>query len=101
MFQGRLTRPAAPESAPQMNSPFDLDLSFADEPAEPDLSGVEDRVLVTEVQKLPDALRAVASGILVERRTMSDVSQELGIRQAELVRRLHRGKHAIAESLAL
>jgi len=53
------------------------------------------------VQKLPDALRAVASGILVERRTMSDVSQELGIRQAELVTRLHRAKHAIAESLAL
>jgi DNA-directed RNA polymerase specialized sigma24 family protein len=34
-------------------------------------------------------------GILYEKRTMSDVSQALGIRQSELVSRLHRAQLAI------
>lgn len=84
-----------------MSTPFDLDLNFTDEPAEVDLSGVSASVLAAEVAKLPDALRAVATGILVEQRTFSDVSQALGIRQSELVTRLHRAKRAIAESLGL
>lgn len=84
-----------------MSTPFDLDLNFTDEPAEVDLSGVSESVLATEVAKLPDALRAVATGILVEQRTFSDVSQALGIRQSELVTRLHRAKRVIAESLGI
>ncbi|MDE2410106.1 MAG: hypothetical protein KGL72_07355 [Actinomycetales bacterium] len=82
-----------------MPSNFDLDLSFTDEPAEPDLTGVSASVLAAEVAKLPDALRAVAIGILLENRTFSDVSQALSIRQSELVTRLHRAKHSIAQSL--
>jgi hypothetical protein len=38
----------------------------------------------------------VAQGLLVEKRSMSDVSQDLGIRQAELVMRLYRAKKLIA-----
>jgi len=40
-------------------------------------------------------LAAVARAILIEKRTMSDVSQELGIRQGELVSRLQRAQLAI------
>ena len=84
-----------------MNSNFDLDLSFDDEPAEPDLSRLSIEQLQHVVAGLPESLRSVAIGILVEKRTMSDVSQALGIRQSELVTRLHRAKHAIAEAAAL
>ena len=82
-----------------MSDNFDLDLSFADQPAEPDLTEVSTEVLAGVVAGLPAALRHVAEGILIEGRTMSDVSQALGIRQSELVTRLHRAKHSIAESL--
>jgi DNA-directed RNA polymerase specialized sigma24 family protein len=43
----------------------------------------------------------VATGLLVEKRTMSDVSQSLSIRQSELVTRLHRAKQQIADSLGI
>jgi DNA-directed RNA polymerase specialized sigma24 family protein len=79
-----------------MANEFDLDVTF--EEAEPDLSGLSDEALRSAVDQLPDALRAVAQGLLVERRTMSDVSQDLGIRQSDLVTRLHRAKHLIAAS---
>ena len=82
-----------------MSDNFDLDLSFADQPAEPDLTEVSTEVLAGVVAGLPAALRDVAEGVLIEGRTMSDVSQALGIRQSELVTRLHRAKHSIAESL--
>jgi DNA-directed RNA polymerase specialized sigma24 family protein len=36
---------------------------------------------------------------LLEKRTMSDVSQALGIRQGELVSRLHRAQLAIGMAL--
>ena len=80
-----------------MSSEYDLDVSFADEPAAPDLSGLTADQLDTAVNALPVALQGVARGILIEKRTMSDVSQEQSIRQAELVQRLHRAKLAIAE----
>ena len=83
-----------------MATDFDLDLSFNDEPVEVDLSGLNEGELVSAVAGLPASLRAVAEGILIEKRTMSDVSQALSIRQSELVTRLHRAKHSIAESLA-
>jgi len=84
-----------------MSNDFDLDLSFDEETVEPDLSGIDAATLAREITKLPIALREVATRLLLENRTMSDVSQTLAIRQSELVTRLHRAKHAIAESLGL
>lgn len=78
------------------NHEFDLDVTF--EETTPDLSHIDRDALITAISKLPLALQPVATGILVEKRTMSDVSQELGIRQAVLVRELHRAKTAIAEA---
>jgi DNA-directed RNA polymerase specialized sigma24 family protein len=67
---------------------FDLDVSF--EGDQPDLSSVPAEQIAAAVEQLPEALQAVASGLLLDKRTMSDVSQDLGIRQSELVARLHR-----------
>lgn len=77
---------------------FDLDVSF--EGDQPDLSSVPADQLAEAVEQLPDALRAVARGLLVEKRTMSDVSQDLGIRQGELVTRLHRATLLISASVS-
>ncbi|NBT47554.1 MAG: hypothetical protein EBT07_07000 [Actinobacteria bacterium] len=82
-----------------MANEFDLDVTF--EESDPDLSSLSASELKEEVAKLPDALRPVAEGLLLENRTMSDVSQALGIRQAELVTRLHRAKKIIAASRGL
>jgi DNA-directed RNA polymerase specialized sigma24 family protein len=76
-----------------MSSEYDLDVTFEEQ--EPDLSHLTETELKTKVAKLPEALRPVAYGLLIEKRTMSDVSQELAIRQAELVTRLHRAKLAL------
>ena len=80
---------------------FDLDVTFDDSAGEPDLSAVPLSDLTTAIAELPDALRGVATGLLLEKRTMSDVSQDLGIRQGELVTRLHRATRAIAAHLGL
>jgi DNA-directed RNA polymerase specialized sigma24 family protein len=79
------------------NREFDLDVTF--EGQEPDLSGYTHEQLAQAIALLPDPIRPVAHAILLEKRTMSDVSQALGIRQAELVARLHRAKVAIANAL--
>lgn len=76
---------------------FDLDLSF--EGDEPDLSKIPAQDLKDAIEQLPESLQQVALGILYEKRTMSDVSQSLGIRQGELVSRLHRAQLAIGMSL--
>ena len=76
-----------------MSSEYDLDVTFDEQ--EPDTSHLSDAELKAKIAKLPEALRPVAQGLLIEKRTMSDVSQELAIRQAELVTRLHRAKQAI------
>lgn len=81
-----------------MANEFDLDVSF--EENEPDLSSISESELGKAISQLPDAIRDVAYGLLIEKRTMSDVSQALGIRQAELVTRLHRAKQLIASSLS-
>ena len=81
------------------NREFDLDVTF--EEGEPDLSSLTVAQLQAHIARLPEALQGVAMGILVERRTMSDVSQELAIRQAELVTRLHRAKALIAQQAGL
>lgn len=77
-----------------MSHEFDLDVTF--EESEPDLSHLSPKELESAVSALPEALKRVAQGLLIEKRTMSDVSQDLGIRQAELVTRLHRAKQLIA-----
>lgn len=74
---------------------FDLDVTFDDK--EPNLNDLSPAELQDAVNGLPDALRGVAQGLLVEKRTMSDVSQDLGIRQSELVTRLHRAKLILGE----
>ena len=76
---------------------FDLDVSFDGD--EPDLSTIPADKLEAAVAELPDALQAVAHALLIEKRTMSDVSQALGIRQGELVSRLHRAMLSISMSL--
>ena len=76
---------------------FDLDVSF--EGDEPDLSKIPAEKLEKAVAELPEALESVARGLLIEKRTMSDVSQDLGIRQGELVTRLHRAMLSISMSL--
>jgi DNA-directed RNA polymerase specialized sigma24 family protein len=77
-----------------MSKEFDLDVSFDE--GEPDLSKLTTEQLKVAVEALPEAIRSVARGVLIENRTMSDISQDLGIRQAELVTRLHRAKQVIA-----
>jgi DNA-directed RNA polymerase specialized sigma24 family protein len=77
-----------------MSREFDLDVSFDE--GEPDLSKLTTEQLKEAVEALPEAIKSVARGVLIERRTMSDISQDLGIRQAELVTRLHRAKQMIA-----
>lgn len=79
-----------------MSKEFDLDITF--EEREPDLSHLSARELEVAVSSLPEALKHVAHGLLIAKRTMSDVSQDLGIRQAELVSRLHRAKLIIAHT---
>ena len=80
------------------NREFDLDVTFEEQT--PDLSHLDAAALEREIANLPAALQPVAKGILVDKRTMSDVSQELGIRQAVLVRELHRASVAIAAAVA-
>lgn len=82
-----------------MGNDFDLDVTFDDVDAELDLSAVDREDLTAAIASLPDALRVVATALLLDNRTMSDVSQALGIRQSELVTRLHRAKRAIGASL--
>ena len=80
-----------------MASFFDLDVNFDDEV--PDLSKLDAAALKKAIETLPDGVRQAAMGILYEKRTFSDVSQELGIRQGELVTRIHRAQLAIGMAM--
>jgi DNA-directed RNA polymerase specialized sigma24 family protein len=82
-----------------VSSFFDLDISFDEESDPVDLSKIPAKKLLAVIEELPTPLKDVAMGIFYERRTFSDVSQELGIRQSELVTRLHRAQLAIAMQL--
>lgn len=77
-----------------MSSFFDLDISFEDDET-PNLNAIPAEDLLRAIESLPQPLKDVAMGILYEKRTFSDVSQALGIRQSELVTRLHRAQLAI------
>jgi DNA-directed RNA polymerase specialized sigma24 family protein len=78
---------------------FDLDVTFDEDDVAPDLSGVSESDLVESISKLPSNLSDVAQLVIIEKRTLSDVSQRLAIRQPELVRRLHRAKVQIGQML--
>ena len=80
---------------------FDLDVTFEEDDVAPDLSGVSDAELNSAIAKLPSNLADVATLVIIEKRTLSDVSQRLAIRQPELVRRLHRAKVQIGQTLGV
>ena len=82
-----------------MSNFFDLDISFEDDGEKVDLSKIAAKDLLNAIQTLPEPLKEFALGILYQRRTFSDVSQDLGIRQSELVTRLHRAQLAISIEL--
>jgi len=82
-----------------VSSFFDLDISFDDESEPVDVSKIPAKKLLAAIEELPTPLKDVAMGILYERRSFSDVSQKLGIRQSELVTRLHRAHLFIAMHL--
>ena len=81
-----------------MDKEFDLDVTFEQEADEQLIASLSPAELSKYIQNLPQDLIDAATGILIERRTYSDVSQSLGIRQQELVRAVHRAKLIISES---
>jgi len=81
-----------------MSNFFDLDISF-EEDNDAELSKIPAKQLLSAIETLPESLKDVAMGIFYQKRTFSDVSQDLGIRQSELVTRLHRAGLAISIEL--
>ena len=81
-----------------MDKEFDLDVTFEQQADDSLIASLSPENLYKHIQNLPQDLVGAATGILVEKRTYSDVSQELGIRQQELVRAVHRAKLLIGES---
>ena len=81
-----------------MDNEFDLDVTFEQQADEELIASISLEKLYEHIQNLPEALVVSATGILIEHRTYSDVSQELGIRQQELVRAVHRAKLLIGKS---
>lgn len=80
---------------------YDLDVTFDENDVAPDLSKVAQDDLVAAITQLPKNQADVAQLVLVEKRTLSDVSQRLAIRQPELVRLLHRAKVQIGHILGV
>ena len=81
-----------------MDKEFDLDVTFEQQADEKLIASLSPEQLSKHVQNLPADLVAAATGVLIEHKTYSDVSQALGIRQQELVRAVHRAKLIIRES---
>lgn len=80
---------------------FDLDvIDEADARHEQLVAALDHSDLEAAIGRLPHDLQAAATGVLVQGRTYSDVSQELGIRQPELVRAIHRARAIIVRRLA-
>jgi len=77
---------------------FDLDVTFEQQVDEKLITSLSPEQLSKHIQNLPADLVAAATGVLIEHKTYSDVSQALGIRQQELVRAVHRAKLIICES---
>lgn len=83
-----------------MTDDFDLDVSPEHDIDDSAVDALGYEALVGRISQLPPELRAPLGGILLERRTYSDVSQELGMRQPELVRAVQRGRAIIARRIA-
>jgi DNA-directed RNA polymerase specialized sigma24 family protein len=81
-----------------VDNEFDLDVTFDEQADESLIASLSPEKLSKLIENLPQDLVEAATGILMQRRTYSDVSQELGIRQSELVRAVHRAKVMISES---
>ena len=81
-----------------MDNEFDLDVTFEQQADEELIASISPEKLYEHIKNLPEDLVDSATGILIEHRTYSDVSQELGIRQQELVRAVHRAKLLIGKS---
>lgn len=82
------------------NDTFDLDVTAEHPVDEAAFAAIERDRLVAAIAALPSDLRAGMTGILVDGRSYSDVSQDLGVRQSELVRAVQRGKAIILRSIA-
>ena len=67
---------------------FDLDHSLDSDIA--DFTSLPPEALEEKIRHLPDLQAQVARAVLVDKRTMSDVSQAFAIRQSELVSLLNR-----------
>jgi DNA-directed RNA polymerase specialized sigma24 family protein len=80
-----------------VDNEFDLDVTFDEQADESLIASLSPGKLSKLIENLPQDLVEAATGILMQRRTYSDVSQELGIRQSELVRAVHRAKVMISE----
>ncbi len=75
---------------------FDLDQTTSgDEELRLAVAALSADALSERIEALPADLRPLAIGVHVEGRTLSDVSQELGMRQAEVVRGLRRARRGI------
>ena len=81
-----------------MDKEFDLDVTFEQQADEKLIASLSPEQLSKHIQNLPTDLVAAATGVLIEHKTYSDVSQALGIRQQELVRAVHRAMLIISES---
>lgn len=81
-----------------MEPDFDIDVTFEEQANEQLVASMSKAELTSAIAKLPAAISAPAHAVLVDKRTYSDVSQSLGLRQPELVRAIHRAKLLIAES---
>jgi DNA-directed RNA polymerase specialized sigma24 family protein len=81
-----------------MEPDFDIDVTFEERANEKLVASLSPADLAAAIAKLPAEISAAAHGVLVEKRTYSDVSQALGLRQPELVRAVHRAKLLISES---
>lgn len=81
-----------------MDKEFDLDVTFEVQANDKLIASMSTSELEEAISNLPHDLIDAARGILIQHRTYSDVSQELGIRQPELVRAIHRAKLLIAEA---
>jgi DNA-directed RNA polymerase specialized sigma24 family protein len=79
-----------------MDQDFDIDVTFEESANESLIASLSKADLKKRCDSLPHELVEAATAILVDKRTYSDVSQALGIRQPELVRAIHRAKLIIS-----
>ena len=81
-----------------MEPDFDIDVTFEETANEKLVASLTPDELASAIAKLPAEISTAAHAILVDKRTYSDVSQSLGLRQPELVRAVNRAKLLISES---